>query len=127
MAPGMGGHPETSRVIFKRIDRGGPAGKMAGLSPKGLSDSDKEVSPTKTQGSQEITPSVTDQGGIMGGTTAGKAVPEIQGKGKVIGNRDSKLYHLPGMKYYDRVRAYHRIEFDSEEDAVHAGYRKAKE
>jgi transcriptional regulator with XRE-family HTH domain len=43
----------------------------------------------------------------------------------VIGNRDSKLYHLPGMKYYQNVNAYHRVEFKSEEEAIKAGYRKA--
>ncbi|HOC58373.1 MAG TPA: TolC family protein [Smithellaceae bacterium] len=44
---------------------------------------------------------------------------------KVIANTDSKRYHLPGMKYYDKVFEYHRIEFDSEEEAIKAGYRKA--
>lgn len=45
---------------------------------------------------------------------------------KVIGNRDSKRYHLPGMKYYDHVAAYHRVVFTSEEEALKAGYRKAR-
>jgi cytoskeletal protein RodZ len=44
---------------------------------------------------------------------------------KVIGNRDSKRYHLPGMKYYNKVAPYHRVEFDSEEEAIRAGYHKA--
>ena len=43
----------------------------------------------------------------------------------VIGNIDSKRYHLPGMRYYSEVEAYHRLEFASEEDAVRAGYHKA--
>lgn len=47
-------------------------------------------------------------------------------KVKVIGNRDSKRYHLPGMKYYNAVKAYHRVEFDSEADAIKAGYHKAR-
>jgi hypothetical protein len=51
--------------------------------------------------------------------------PEATQKTKVIGNSDSKRYHLPGMKYYDAVDASHRIEFDSEADAIKAGYRKA--
>jgi tetratricopeptide (TPR) repeat protein len=45
----------------------------------------------------------------------------------VIGNRDSKRYHLPGMKYYDLVKAYHRIVFQSEEEAIQAGYHRAGE
>ena len=47
------------------------------------------------------------------------------GRMKVIGNRDSKRYHLPGMKYYYEVEAYHRVEFGSEEEAIRAGYHKA--
>ncbi len=43
----------------------------------------------------------------------------------VVANRDSKLYHLPGMRYYKGVAAYHRLEFSSEEEAIKAGYRKA--
>jgi cytoskeleton protein RodZ len=46
---------------------------------------------------------------------------------KVIGNRDTKRYHLPGMKYYERIQAYHRIVFRSEKEAINAGYRKARE
>jgi hypothetical protein len=121
----MGRHPEASRAVFKPTDQGSPAGKLSGLLPEGLSA--KQSSPAQTQGSQEITPSVEDKGEIMEGDPAEKVVPEIQQKGKVIGNRDSNLYHLSGMKYYDKVLAYHRIEFDSEEEAVQAGYRKAKE
>lgn len=44
---------------------------------------------------------------------------------KVIGNRDSKLYHLQGMKYYHLIDTHHRIEFSSEDEAIKAGYHKA--
>jgi hypothetical protein len=47
--------------------------------------------------------------------------------GKVIGNSDTKRYHLQGMKYYDVIKAYHRVEFHSEKEALAAGYRKARE
>lgn len=46
---------------------------------------------------------------------------------RVIGNRDTKRYHLPGMKYYDKVKAYHRVVFQSEKEAIRAGYAKARE
>lgn len=46
---------------------------------------------------------------------------------KVIGNSDSKRYHLTGMKYYQMIQAYHRVEFNTEEEAIKAGYRKARE
>lgn len=54
--------------------------------------------------------------------------PSSQAKSiKVIGNSDTKRYHLPGMKYYEQVKAYHRVVFRSEKEAVNAGYRKARE
>jgi transcriptional regulator with XRE-family HTH domain len=52
-------------------------------------------------------------------------LPSGLGRMKVVGNRDSKRYHLPGMKYYNKVEAYHRMEFASEEEAIQAGYHKA--
>lgn len=55
-----------------------------------------------------------------------KTLSQPQGV-KVIGNSDSKRYHLPGMKYYEQVKAYHRVVFRSEKEAISAGYRKARE
>jgi cytoskeletal protein RodZ len=55
-----------------------------------------------------------------------KMPPQPKGV-KVVGNRDSKRYHLPGMKYYDLVKEYHRVVFPSEKDAIRAGYRRARE
>jgi len=53
------------------------------------------------------------------------SAPKTTQKTKVIGNSDSKIYHLPGTKNYNAVKAYHRVEFDSEADAIKAGYNKA--
>lgn len=60
------------------------------------------------------------------GVAEGKIPPQPIGV-RVIGNRDSKRYHLPGMKYYDLVKAYHRVVFQSEKEAIRAGYRRARE
>ena len=54
-------------------------------------------------------------------------IPPSHGKAKVIGNSDSKRYHLPGMKYYHKVKAYHQVIFNSETEAIKAGYTKALE
>jgi cytoskeletal protein RodZ len=59
--------------------------------------------------------------------TAAPNVPPSHGKAKVIGNSDSKRYHLPGMKYYHKVKAYHQVIFNSETEAIKAGYTKARE
>jgi len=69
-------------------------------------------------------------GGKTGATGLSSPAAESAARGsaraiRVIGNRDSKRYHLPGMLYYDRVDAHHRREFLSEEEALAAGYRRA--
>ena len=43
----------------------------------------------------------------------------------VIGNRDTKRYHLPGMPYYNKVKKHHRVLFESEQKAIESGYYKA--
>jgi len=43
----------------------------------------------------------------------------------VIGNKDTKRYHLFGMPNYNKVQKEHRVYFDSEEQAIALGYYKA--
>jgi tetratricopeptide (TPR) repeat protein len=50
-----------------------------------------------------------------------------ENKARVVANRDSKRYHLPGMKFYDKVLEHHRVIFNSEEEAIKAGYHKASQ
>jgi len=47
-------------------------------------------------------------------------------RGKVIGNVRSHIYHLPGQYGHDRVAEKNRVHFNTEEEAVKAGYRKAR-
>jgi cytoskeletal protein RodZ len=63
--------------------------------------------------------------GIPSASSPQSTAPEPEKKIKVIGNSDSKRYHLPGMAYYNKVAAYHRVVFFSEEEAIKAGYYKA--
>lgn len=44
-------------------------------------------------------------------------------KRRVVANRERKIYSLPGMKEYGKVDPAQRVEFDSEEAAIKAGYR----
>jgi len=46
--------------------------------------------------------------------------------GKIIGNVRSKIYHLPGQPYYDQISEKNRVYFDTEEKAIQAGYRRAR-
>jgi micrococcal nuclease len=45
--------------------------------------------------------------------------------GKIIGNKRSKIYHLPGQTGYSHVKEENRVYFNTEEDAIKAGYRRA--
>lgn len=45
--------------------------------------------------------------------------------GPVIGNRRSRVYHLPGQRDYGDVAERNRVYFESEESARAAGYRPA--
>ncbi len=46
-------------------------------------------------------------------------------KRRVVGNRAIKIYYLPGMKDYEKVNPGHRVEFESEPEAMKAGYRRS--
>jgi micrococcal nuclease len=46
--------------------------------------------------------------------------------GPVIGNRRSRVYHLPGQRHYDDVAEGNRVYFESEDSARGAGYRPAR-
>lgn len=47
-------------------------------------------------------------------------------QGIIIGNKKSKIYHLPGNINYGRVAEANRVVFKNEEEAINAGYRRSK-
>jgi hypothetical protein len=108
----------TKNVAHDSIAKGSvtlPAPRVAAPVPAAVS----EATPTPvTTPAPALAPAPTP-------TPVPAPVPKATQKIKVIGNSDSKKYHLPGMKYYNAVKDYHRVEFDSESDAIKAGYNKA--
>ncbi len=54
------------------------------------------------------------------------AQPAAPLRGPVIGNRASRIYHLPGQAHYDDVAAHNRVYFDSEDAARAAGFARAR-
>jgi endonuclease YncB( thermonuclease family) len=46
--------------------------------------------------------------------------------GQIIGNRNSKIYHLPNCPDYSKVSERNRMPFKTEAEARAAGYRKAR-
>lgn len=106
-------NPKLAMAYYHR----GIAYRKLGNSKQAIKDKSKAyaLNPRKTWGKVEV---ITSEAAVH--TTD-------ENKGKVIGNRSSKRYHLPGMKYYDKVLEYHRVIFDSEEEAIKAGYRKSNQ
>jgi len=128
--------PELTKITTRFFARA-PLGKEPVKLPATPTVSPKTPIPAATPASKSAPTSVSS---VTPASTAPRAVapadkispasaktvpvPETK-KFKVIGNSDTKRYHLPGMKYYNAVKAYHRVEFDSEADAIAAGYHKA--
>lgn len=46
-------------------------------------------------------------------------------QGTIVGNSNSKIYHVPGQADY-HMNSVNAVYFNSEQDAINAGYRKAK-
>jgi hypothetical protein len=65
--------------------------------------------------------------GLKGLSFQDSSARHAPGKTKVVGNRKSNLYHTPGMKYYHKVKSQNRVIFNSETQAIKAGYLKAPE
>ena len=47
------------------------------------------------------------------------------GKKLIIGNKATKVYHLPDSKFYDKIPEEFRVYFNTEEQAKKAGYTKS--
>lgn len=52
--------------------------------------------------------------------------PATVANGKIIGNRNSMIYHRPDCPDYAKVREKNRALFESEVEAVEKGYRRAR-
>lgn len=49
----------------------------------------------------------------------------VPGEARIIGNRGTKVYHLPSSVFYDKIPEEFRVYFNSEEEAGKAGYTKS--
>lgn len=50
----------------------------------------------------------------------------VKTEGKIIGNKKSMIYHVPGSASYNKISPENRVYFETEADANKAGYRKTK-
>ncbi len=70
------------------------------------------------------TPNVID-GQRLQTSTNGAHAQTVAADAKVIGNKNSKVYHLPGCSGFTRVSEKNQVKFDTPADAEKAGYRLA--
>ncbi len=64
---------------------------------------------------------------VANDTTASSGVVDTAiTQGKIIGNKNSKIYHTPGSASYNKISEENRVYFNTEADAEKAGYRKTK-
>lgn len=59
-------------------------------------------------------------------TQASRPAPRPTATARIIGNRNSNIYHAPGCPDYNRVAERNRIYFNTEAEARAAGFRKAR-
>ncbi|MEP7338569.1 MAG: thermonuclease family protein [Acidobacteriota bacterium] len=52
--------------------------------------------------------------------------PGSQASGRIIGNRNSQIYHLPNCPDYQKTTEKNRVYFETEAEAQRAGFRKAR-
>lgn len=55
-----------------------------------------------------------------------KSPAYLKSNGRIIANRDSGIYHLPGGQSYKKVSIENAVFFKTEKEAQAAGYRRAK-
>ena len=129
--PGYRDMAERNRVFFKSVAEAEAAGyKRAGNCPAEVTA--VVVKPSSGVGTVRPMPIPTNQ------SPAPVAVPvQIAPRivlsnasdtrsGQIIGNTNSKIYHVPGCSTYNSVSEKNRAYFASAEEAEKAGYRKSK-
>ena len=119
--PGYNTVSEKNQVKFNSASEAEAAGYTRAKNCKAGETSSSPTPSTKTETKTTQTTPTPD-------APLATAVPATQATsaaGKVIGNKNSKKYHLPGCPSYDSVSEKNRVYFDTEQDAIKAGYTKA--
>lgn len=142
--PDCSGYRDTSeknRVFFKSVEEAEAAGyKRAGNCPADIqvsvpktSSTAPAIEPTLAPASSASTkapqPSVYAPSTINADLVLvpgnGHSAPNGNSDGKIIGNKNSKIYHLPGCSSYSKVSEKNQVKFESAAEAEKAGYKLA--
>lgn len=143
--PGYRDMAEKNRVFFKSVAEAEAAGykragncpaEVAALKPPSTTVS-PSISPTSSNAAvTKPTPATATRLSLPVAATI-KADPMLMPRDqrqlpysksslKTVGNKNSKIFHLPWCSGYDRVSEKNRVYFNSGEEAEKAGYRLAR-
>lgn len=114
---------EKNRVFFKTVAEAEAAGyKRAGNCPAETGSLKPEPNTAAIKST-----ALTSANASSKTSSASMAVATVQSSanGKVIGNRNSKVYHLPGCSSYNQVSEKNQVRFDNAAEAEQAGYKLA--
>ncbi|KAA8676190.1 hypothetical protein ACFHWD_14515 [Clostridium sp. MT-14] len=77
----------------------------------------------------DVTPVQNASSNTTTTTSSGNQYVDASGKGTIIGDTDSKIYHLPGDPYYEKEmqKTSNNVYFKTAAEAESAGYRAIKQ
>lgn len=117
--PGYKDMAERNRVFFKTVDEAEAAGyKRAGNCPAEVEGQTVAARPAAST-VREVKPAPTSP------AASTPTAESTSATGEVIGNKNSKKYHLQGCPGYSQVGEKNRVMFKSVAEAEAAGYVKA--
>jgi len=124
--PGYRDMAEKNRVFFKSVEEAEAAGyKRAGNCPaEGAISTSASTATASTKSSPPVSSSSSTAPAVV--TSISVTGGQSDSSSKIIGNKNSKIFHTPGCSSYDSVSEKNRVYFPSAEEAEKAGYRKAK-
>ena len=130
---------EKNRIFFENVAEAEAAGFKRAGNCRAEAPAEKNAASTSISAPAEIgatspTPKATTPEPVTLATTTPDPAPtegvekpkSTDSTLKVVGNKNSKIFHLPGCSGYDRVSEKNRVYFNSAAEAETAGYRIAK-
>ena len=115
--PGYRDMAEANRVFFKTVSEAEAAGyKRAGNCPTEIQPVAQKTPVAAQSNSSTTAPETQTAVSVQTATNSQEAI---------IGNKNSKVYHLPGCAGYTRVSEKNQVKFNTAEQAEQAGYKIA--
>ena len=103
--------------------------KKSNTTKKSTKKTTKKSSTTKKSGATKTTKNNSNSkvgSSTKTKNTSSKNYNADTTQGKIKGNVKSMIYHVPGGAFYDKISANNVVYFDTEQDAINAGYRKSE-